>query len=79
MARPPSFRKSLVVSIRFEEDEYEKLRDIAALETLNTGRLISANSLIRDAVSFVYSDNERLRECFRRSREHINRKFLKFS
>jgi len=75
MARISSFRQSVVVSVRFEFDEYQKVQDIAALESINSGRKISAQELIRDAVRFVYGDNERLRECFRRSREHINRKY----
>lgn len=75
MARPSYFKKSLVISTRFEEDEYKKVQDIAALETISTGRVVTAQELIRNAVSFVYGDNERLRECFRRSREHINKRF----
>lgn len=75
MARHPSFKQSLVISIRFEAEDYQKVQDIAALESINTGRKISAQELIRDAVNFVYGDNERLRECFRRSREHINKRY----
>lgn len=73
--RPKGFKKSITVSIKFEEAEFEKVKDIAALETLNTGRIVSAHQLIRDAVSFVYGDNERLRECFRRSRAHITKRY----
>lgn len=75
MSRPSRFKKSIVVSTRFEADEYQKVQDIAALESINSGRKITAQELIRDAVSFVYGDNERLRECFRRSREHITKRF----
>ena len=69
------FKNSLVVSVRFEADEYQKVQDIAALESINSGKKISAQELIRDAVRFVYGDNERLRECFRRSREHIHKRY----
>lgn len=75
MARPPRFKKSVVVSVRFEADEYEKVQDLAALESINSGRKITSLDLIRDAVKFVYGDNERLRESFRRSREHISKRF----
>ncbi len=75
MARHSSFKNSLVVSTRFEADEYQKVKDIAALETINTGRIVTAQELIRDAVSFVYGDNERLRECFRRSRANIKSRY----
>ena len=74
MGRPSRFKKSIVVSTRFEADEYQKVQDIAALESINSGRKITAQELIRDAVKFVYGDNERLRECFRRSREHISKR-----
>jgi hypothetical protein len=73
--RPKKLKKVVIVSLRFEADEYEKVQDIAALETINSGKIVSAHQLIRDAVSFVYGDNERLRECFRRSRAHITKKY----
>lgn len=72
--RPSKFKRSLVISVRFEEEEYRRVQDIAALETINTGRIVTAQELIRDSVTFVYSDNERLRECFRRTRNHITKR-----
>jgi hypothetical protein len=75
MARHSNFKNSLVVSTRFEEEEYQKVKDIAALETITTGRLVTAQELIRDAVSFVYGDNERLRECFRRTRQKLKSRY----
>lgn len=75
VGRPKGFKKCVVVSIKFEADEFEKVKDIAALETINSGKIVSAHQLIRDAVRFVYGDNERLRECFRRSRAHITKKY----
>ncbi len=68
VGRPKMFKETLVISVRFESEDYERVRDIAALETLQSGKLVTANELIRDAVSYVYGDNEKLRECFRRSR-----------
>lgn len=75
IGRPKKFKKNVVVSIRFEESQYHNVQEIAALESTNSGKVVTAHELIRDAVKFVYGDNERLRECFRRSREHITRKF----
>lgn len=75
MARPSSFKNSIVVSTRFEADDYQKVQDIAALKSIETGRKITAQELIREAVNYVYGDNEILRECFRRSREHITKRY----
>ena len=61
MGRKTVLKESLIVSCRIEGDEYQKLRDIAALESLSTGKTVTVQSLIRDAVRYVYSDNERLR------------------
>jgi len=72
MARPPLMHTTLVVSCRFEYEDYMRVQEIAALETINSGKVITAQELIRNAVTFVYGDNERLRESFRRSREKIN-------
>lgn len=78
MSRPSSFKNSRVVSVRIEDDIYRHIQQIAALETSYSGRLITANELIRDACEFVYEDGERLRESFRRSREHVNKRLSKF-
>ena len=75
MARPSTFKDVMVVSMRIEREDYEMLHDIAALETLNTGKTVSVQELVRNAIKFTYSDNERLRECFRRSRGHIAKRF----
>jgi len=60
-----------VVSCKIEEEMLNTLHDIAALETLHTGRTVSVQELIRNALSYVYTDNERLREAFRKSRTHV--------
>lgn len=75
MARPTMLEENTVVSARIEMDMYQMLHDIAALETINTGKKTSVQELIRNALKYVYSDNERLRECFRRSRGHITKRF----
>lgn len=72
--RKPLFKRTLVVSTRIDADEYQRVQEIAALETINTGRLVTAQELIRDAITFVYGDNERLRECFRRTRQKIQKR-----
>jgi hypothetical protein len=73
MARPPAFKNSVVVSTRFEEESYRMIQEIASLET-SCGNKVSAQDLIRLACKFCYEDGERLREVFRRTREHINKR-----
>lgn len=75
MARPVLLEDSFVVSARIEKRMYDMLHDIAALESINSGRKVSVQELIRNALNYVYTDNERLRESFRRSRSHISKKF----
>ncbi len=74
MGRPAAFKHSLVVSTRFEEEEYRQIQEIAALESAYCNRKVTAQDLIRDACRFCYQDGERLREVFRRTREHINKR-----
>lgn len=74
MGRPAVFKNSVVVSTRFEEEEYRMIQEIAALESSYSGRKITAQDLIRDACKFCYQDGERLREVFRRTREHVNKR-----
>ena len=75
MGRKPILKNSVVISVRFDLEEYTRVQDIAALETISTGKLVTAVELIRQAVHFTYGDNERLRECFRRSRQHITKRY----
>lgn len=75
MGRPPSIQNAVVVSVRMEKEMYNMLYDISALETINSGRPVSIQELIRHSLEYVYSDNERLRECFRRNRAHMKRRF----
>ncbi len=74
MARPNSLADNTVVSTRIEREMYSMLQDIAALESISTGRVVTVQELIRGALQFVYSDNERMRESFRRSRLHLVKK-----
>lgn len=79
MGRPTSFKNSIVVSTRFEEEDYRQIQEIAALESSYCGRKITAQDLIRDACRFCYEDGERLRESFRRTREHVNKRMTRAS
>ena len=74
MARPNSLAENVVVSTRIEKEMYSMLQDLAALESINSGRVVTVQELIRGALHFTYSDNERLRESFRRSRAHVRKK-----
>lgn len=71
MGRPKLMKKSVTVALRIDKDLYEEVKEIAALESLHTGRVVTTMQLMRDAIEYVYTDNERLRECFKRSRAHI--------
>lgn len=73
--RKPLFKKEIVVRMRFDEPTYLRLRDIAALESIHQGKIISSAELIRQAVNFVYEDNERLREAFRRIRSRATKRY----
>jgi hypothetical protein len=67
--------ETTIVSVRMTKNMYVLLKDIAGLESIQTGNIISVQELIRNALSYVYSDNERLRECFRRSRRNLHNRF----
>lgn len=62
------------MSVRIGEYMDQLLGDIAAIETLNTEHLVTKQELVRTALDFVYRDNEKMRECFRRSRHHHARR-----
>lgn len=74
MARPAMLQNSYVMSTRLEMAMYQQLREIAALESSYSGRKVTVQDLIRNSLNFCYSDGERLREVFRRSREHITKR-----
>jgi hypothetical protein len=75
MARRMGLDDAEVLSLRIERSMHLLLKDLAAVETAHTGRLVFVPELIRAALNFVFNDNERLRECFRRAREVNKRKF----
>lgn len=66
--------KEAVVSMRFDHESYERIKEIASLESVYSGKNITAAELIRQACNFVFEDNERLRESFRRARSHLHKK-----
>ena len=74
VGRPKRLGDTEVVSVRIEREMYSMLKDIANLESTYSGRNVTALDLIRYACSFCYEDGERLREVFRRTREHINKR-----
>lgn len=57
-----------LVNLRIEKVKWHEIMQIAALESSYVGKTISGQDLIRDALTFVYGDNERLRYCFKRIR-----------
>jgi hypothetical protein len=74
MARPAMLQDSLVMSTRLERNMYQQLQEIAALESSYSGRKVTVQDLVRNSLNFCYRDGERLREVFRRSREHITKR-----
>lgn len=66
--------KNIVVSIRIDEELYNRIQDIATMESMAKGKTVSTHELIRNALHFVYQDGERMRECFKRTRNQIHRK-----
>ena len=74
MGRTKILSDTMVISTRIEKEIYCILCDIAAMETITTGKIVSVQELIRKAVKFTYRDNEMLRECFRKSRSHISKR-----
>lgn len=77
--RPQSIPNSEVISIRFDSELFSLVKDIASLECVVTGRQVTAHELIRNAVDFVYGDNERMREVFRRMKSKAKSKRKLFS
>lgn len=71
MAKKRVSKATYVFSTRLDYEQYEMLKTIAAIESSTTGQTVTVPDLIRHAVKFVYEDNERLRECFRRTRVPI--------
>ena len=66
--RPCKIANPININIRMSQEEYEKVKEIAALESIAQRQVISTHELIRRAIEFVYGDNERMREAFRRAK-----------
>jgi hypothetical protein len=75
MVKVKKLKNDTCISLRMEKAEWQEIQQIAALESHHTHSCITGQDLIRDAIHYVYSDNERLRECFRRSRNVCKRVF----
>lgn len=73
IGRPKLFKSDCVVSLRLETDAYGLVKEVAAYESIYRGKQISALELIRQAIKYVFEDNERLRDCFKRSRRHLHK------
>jgi len=69
------FKNSEMVSLRLDAQMHIQLKEIAALETSLSGKLVTMQDLIRNSLHFSYDDGERLREVFRRNKEKINKQF----
>ena len=69
MARPKLYKHEQIVNLRLDGELYSLVKDLAAFESIHTGQVITIQNLIRYAIQYVYSDNERMRECFRRTRK----------
>ena len=76
IGRPKKFAMDKAFKIRFPNDLYQLVMDIAYLENASSTRTVTCADLIRDAVSFVYRDGERMRECFKRSRYNSTRRLV---
>jgi len=78
MARNKEIDNSMTLSIRFNRDLWNMIQQIAVLESERAHKLISGHELIRRAVEFMYDDNERMRECFKRTRKTPTRKRINY-
>lgn len=68
------FKKSRIISLRLEENIYQLIKEIAALESTYSGKKVTEQTLCRNALSFCYEDGERLREVFRRAKQIMSKK-----
>lgn len=75
MSKSKTLGETVVKSVRLELEMDRMLIDLAALETIRTGKNVTQMDLIRMAIDYTFTDNERLRECFRRTRHSANTRF----
>lgn len=75
MSRKKLFKEDVVVSCRFDLECHRRLKDIASVETICSGVLVSTQDLIRFAVNSMYTDNERLRDAMINLRKYKREKW----
>lgn len=75
MGRPKKLGEMQIMSVRLEKDVYDVISELSAFHSTYRGRVVSIQELIRQALRYVYMDNECLRECFRRSRRRTSGKW----
>lgn len=75
MARPKTLKNCKIVSIRMEDDMLRLVEDLAHLEKTVTGRHTTGHQLIRMACDYVFKDNDRMREMFRRNRAQSAKRY----
>ena len=68
LGRPKKITHDCVVRFRISKKLFNKLQDIAAIESAHAGYKVCASEVIRDCLDYVVIDNERMRNCFRQSR-----------
>jgi len=76
MGRKKLYGSVSTVNIKFETSQWANVQEIAALESAVCARNITGAELVRQAVHYVFEDNERLREMFRRSRVCLKKREL---
>jgi hypothetical protein len=78
--RPPGRPKlpnaMIKINLYIEKQEYERLKEIARVESIAHGKPIGALFLIREAVNYIYRDEMRLRDMFRRYRTRSVRRLM---
>lgn len=69
MGRRPLFKDEVQVACRMDKMMYRRLLELAAIQTTQNNNYTSAQELIREAITFCYFDNERLRKLFYKRRQ----------
>ena len=77
MARPKMFKEIKEFQLRISVQDYNMIKDLAAYESSYMGKKVTVQDLIRIAIHYTFTDNERLREAFRRVRECCLGKYYK--
>lgn len=61
-------RVGMARMIRIPQAVWQRMQDLAGVESVVRGKHISVADLVRHALDFAYFDDERIRECFRRAK-----------